>query len=370
MTFQGRVAITGAHGFLGWHLSCRLLAQHGMEAVRLGRDEFADTDTLAKALIDVDTVIHLAGVNRAQTDEQVERGNVELAQRLAAAVGDRPVHVVFANSVQAELDNPYGRGKRRAAEILGALPGTFVDVLLPNVFGEHGRPGYNSFVATFAHEVAAGRQPLVEGDRQIPLLHAQDAAQALTDAAMAACSAEHRPPGESRGISDVLDLLQEFHALYGKNGDIPDISTPFRRDLFNTYRAALWPEGYPIARTVHADQRGELIETVRTHGGVSQSYASTTRPGFVRGEHYHLRKIERFIVLSGEAEIGLRKLFSDEVITFRVSGREPVIVDMPTMWVHNLRNVGEEDVITVFWSDQLLDADSPDQYPMKVVEEA
>lgn len=366
MTNHGRVAVTGAYGFLGWHLSCRLLAQHGVHAVRLGRGDFADPVALSEALADIDTVIHIAGVNRAETDQEVETGNIDLARALDRALGERPVHLVFANSVQADLDNPYGRGKRGAAEILRARPGTFADVLLPNLFGEHGRPGYNSFVATFAHQVASGEKPTVTGDRQIPLLHAQGAAQALIEAAGRREDHESRPAGEGHGIGEVLALLDEFHELYAATGDIPDVSTSFRRDLFNTYRAALWTLGDPIRKQVHSDPRGDLIETSRAHGGVSQTYVSSTRPGFVRGEHYHLHKIERFVVFRGEAEIGLRRLFTDEVVTIRVTGREPVVVDMPTMWVHNLRNVGNEELITVFWSDQLLDPQNPDQYPMNV----
>lgn len=362
------VAITGAHGFLGWHTACRMLATRGVDPIRFGRDEVDSPERLAERLDGVDTVIHIAGVNRADSDDAVEQGNIKLAQALADGVGDRPLHIVYANSMQADLDNAYGRGKARAAEILGALPGTLANVLLPNLFGEHGRPSYNSFVATFVHEVAAGRQPTVVGDRAIPLLHAQDAADALIRATDNRADIEMRCTGEPRGISEVLELLNQFHGLYAVRGEIPDISTPFRRDLFNTYRAALFPDGYPIFPQVHADSRGELVETVRSHGGTGQAYASVTRPGQTRGEHYHLHKFERFMVIRGEAEVGLRRLYSNEVLRFRVSGTRPGFIDMPTMWVHNIRNVGDDDVITVFWSDQLLDPDKPDQYPMKVEE--
>jgi len=361
-----KVAITGAFGFLGWHTACRLLATRGVEPIRLGRADFGDSGRLATALADVDTVIHIAGVNRAEEDADVERGNVELAELLAVALGDRPLHTVFANSVQADHDSPYGRGKRRAAAVLSELPGTFADVHLPNLFGEHGRPAYNSFVATFAHEIANGRQPQVTGDRKIALLHAQDAAETLIAAAEDGGPAELRPEGEERGISEVLDLLNEFHETYGRTGEIPPVGDPFRLNLFNTYRAALWPAGHPIHPQKHEDPRGVLIETFRAHGPAGQGYVSVTKPGMIRGEHYHLKKIERFVVFRGEAEIQLRRLFSDEVVSCRVSGDAPTYLDMPTMWVHNLRNVGDEDLITVFWSDQLLDPDNPDQYPMTV----
>lgn len=362
-----KLAVTGAFGFLGWQLSCRLVATRGIEPVRLGREDFADRARLAAALADVDTVVHVAGVNRADSDDEVEEGNLALAEALRDALGDRPVHVAYADSVQADLDNPYGRGKRRARTVLESMPGTLADVVLPNLFGEHGRPAYNSFVATFAHEVASGRQPTVTGDREIPLLHAQDAAEALIAAAERREDHAVRPAGELCSISEVLALLNEFHTTYAATGELPDLSTKFRVDLFNTYRAALWPHAYPIHRPVHADNRGDLIEVFRSNGGQGQGYVSSTKPGQVRGEHYHLRKVERFVVFAGEAEIGLRRLFSDEVLTFRVSGADPAIIDMPTMWVHNIRNVGETDVITAFWSDQLLDPANPDQYPQKVV---
>ena len=361
-----KVAVTGANGFLGWHLSCRLLATRCVEPVRLGRADFAEPDRLADALADVDRVIHIAGVNRAVSDEEVEQENVDLAERLRAGLGDRPVHVVYANSIQADGDNPYGRGKRRAGEILREGPGALADVLLPNLFGEHGRPGYNSFVATFCHELVAGRRPRVTGDREIQLLHAQDAAEALIVASEQRSDQQIRPSGEPHGIDEVLEMLEVIHELYAVRGEIPDVSLPFVRDLFNTYRSCLFPERYPIHPPVHADTRGELVETIRSHGGAGQAFVSSTRPGEMRGDHYHLRKIERFMVVRGEAEISLRRLFHDEVVTFRVSGNRPGFIDMPTMWVHNIRNVGNGDVMTLFWADQLLDPQEPDQFPLKV----
>lgn len=365
-----RIAITGGRGFLGWHTACRLLATRGIEPILVDRAAFSEPDELGMRLQGADAVIHIAGVNRADTDDGVESGNAEIAESLATALGGRPVHLVFANSKQADVDNPYGRGKRRAAEILGALPGTFANILLPNLFGEHGRPGYNSFVATFADAVANDREPTVSNDRNLPLLHAQDAAEVLIGAMERAEDAVVRPTAEEHGIQEVLDTLREFHAIYPQTGEIPDLSTSFRVNLFNTYRAALWPKGYPIYPPLHADPRGELIETVRASGPAGQSYLSSTRPGRTRGEHYHLRKVERFVVFRGHAEIQLRRLFHDEVITFEVNGDKPAYLDMPTMWVHNLRNVGDDEVITAFWSDQLLDPENPDQFSMNVNREA
>jgi UDP-2-acetamido-2,6-beta-L-arabino-hexul-4-ose reductase len=369
-----KVAVTGGYGFLGWHTACCLRASHGVEPIRLGREDFASVAALIAQLAEVDSVIHIAGVNRAESDETVERGNVALAETLAAAISelDKPVDVVYANSVQAELDNPYGRGKARAGELLGeavrGAGGHFADLLLPNLFGEHGRPGYNSFVATFVHEVVAGRTPTVTGDREIPLLHAQDAAAALINAL--GTDGRTVVEGEPVRISWVLELLREFHESYSTHGEVPDISTLMRRNLFNTYRAAAFPQMWPVFAKVHSDNRGNLFETVRCHGGSGMAFMSTTLPGQKRGEHYHLHKVERFFVVKGEAEIELRRLLHDEVVTFRLSGDEPAFVDMPTLWVHNIRNIGETELVTMFWADQLLNPSSPDQYPETIVQEA
>lgn len=362
-----RMAITGGFGFLGWHLACRVRALTGVEPLRLGRTDFDQPGALEAALADIDVVVHVAGVNRAELDSDVEQGNIELAERLSHALGSRPVHVVYANSVQADGDSPYGRGKRQAAEILGKLPGTLADVRLPNLYGEHGRPHYNSFVATFCHEVANGRDPSITDDRAIPLMHAQAAAQVLLDAAHDLTADTWRPKGTAYGISQVLERIKEFHTLYAERGDLPDLSDPFARDLFNTYRSYLFPDQFPIHPALHADNRGILNETGRFHGGTSQTFVSTTLPGEVRGEHYHLHRVERFFVVQGEAEIRVRRLLHDEVVTYRLSGERPGFVDMPTLWVHNIRNVGAENVVTTFWSDQLLDTKDPDQYPEPVV---
>lgn len=367
------VAITGAYGFLGWHTACRLRAMQDVEPVRLGRDDLADPVRLAAVLASVDAVLHIAGVNRAETNDEVEQGNGAIARSVADALhaAGRSIDVVFANSVQAHQDNSYGRGKAAAAALLGeavaANGGHFADVLLPNLFGEHGRPAYNSFVATFVHAVIEGRAPTVTGDREIEVLHAQDAAARMISAIGA--NGRQVVAGQPVRISEVLARFQQIHEMYSVRAEIPDLSIPLMRNLFNTYRAAAFPGMWPIRPQVHSDPRGDLFETVRSHGGPGMSYASTTKPGQKRGEHYHLHKVERFVVVQGKAEIQLRRLLHDEVVTFRTNGQEPSIIDMPTLWVHNIRNVGDTDLVTMFWSDQLLDPENPDQFPEMIFPE-
>jgi UDP-2-acetamido-2,6-beta-L-arabino-hexul-4-ose reductase len=353
-----KIGVTGAGGFLGWHVRCRAFAA-GVESVRVDLAE-----PLPSGL---DAVVHCAGANRG-TDSEVVEGNLTAARRLVEAVqrADRPVRIVYANSVHSRGDGVYGAAKRKAAELLaGAAPGAFSDVVLPNLFGEHGRPYYNSFVATFCREVADGRQPGEVHDRGIALLPAQDAASALVGEAGAASDRNVEPAGEPVSVRAVLETLQEFASTY-RRGELPDLTGRFRTSLFHTYRSFLFPERYPIALPRRSDARGSLVECVRTGVTGGQAFVSTTVPGAVRGEHVHLRKFERFLVVDGRAEIALRRLFTDQVVRFRVDGAHPAIVDMPTMWAHNLTNVGDRPVTTFFWTNELYDPGDTDTFACPV----
>lgn len=362
-----RVLITGAAGFLGWHTRLRLHAQNQHEVSVATRENWAD---LTRLVADADAVIHVAGINRGE-DSEIEEGNIQLAQDVADAVTAtaRPVRLVYANSIQSGNGTAYGTGKERAGGVLRGLQhsgNTVVDVRLPNIFGEHGRPRYNSFVATFVHAVAAGEEPQVT-DRQLDLLHVQDAAQALIDG-LTTDAPRLDPLGAPVGVGEVLALLQDFGASYA-TGEFPDLSTPFRVRLFNCYRAALFPTHYPIMLQPHSDARGTFVETVRSRGGEGQSSFSTTVPGVTRGEHYHLEKIERFAVVSGQATIALRRMFTDKIVEFAVNGARPCAVDMPVGWVHNITNTGEDVLITQFWSHELFRPDAPDTFPHPVQQE-
>lgn len=360
-----KVVVTGADGFLGWHTRCRLRALTDHDVVAVGRQQWPD---LADHLADAQGVIHIAGVNRGK-DAEVEQGNERLASALSDAVRacEGAPQVVFANSVQAGTDSPYGAGKAAASTLLAAaaadIGAHYVDVRLPNLFGEHGRPRYNSFAATFVDAVLDQRAPEI-ADRPVDLLHAQGAAHSLIDG-LTTTEEQLNPAGTTASVHGVFDTLVNFDRLY-RSGDIPALLTALDVDLFNTLRAGHFPVGSPIAMTPRSDDRGRLVEVVRAHGGQGQTFVSTTKPGITRGEHFHLRKIERFVVLSGQARISLRKMFTAEVVSFDVDGATPVAVDMPTMWAHNITNTGHGELVTVFWTNELFDPAAPDTVPERV----
>lgn len=363
-----KIAITGAGGFLGFHL--RAAAQeYGLETVGLpvGRD--FDLEQAQAAINGVDKLIHLAAVNRG-TDAEISHGNEAFALQLQEALGkveQPPAEIIYANSIQAGNGSVYGTAKQLAADMLSQtaqqLGSRFDDIHLPNLFGEYGRPFYNSVVATFCYLIANGEPTHVQQDRKLQLLHVQDAADILLGSAPSEAIAEL---SNWETVGGVKELLQEFSTDYAA-GEFPNLATTFRRDLFNTYRSYTFPEHAPINITRHADQRGAFFEVVRSRGGTGQTSFSTTVPGITRGDHYHRRKIERFTVVAGEAEIKIRKLFSDKVFTYRVSGHEPLSVDMPTMYTHSIRNVGDETLYTAFWTNDIFDPENTDTIAEPVI---
>jgi len=360
-----RVVLTGSAGFLGWHTRARLQALTDHDVVAVAREEWSD---LEGHVAGADAIIHAAGVNRGSNAE-VEQSNIALARDVAdaARVGGSAPRIVYANSIHSGNDSPYGVGKGTASDLLAsaarAMGSGYVDVRLPNLFGEHGRPRYNSFVATFVHAVIMRETPHIT-KRPVELLHVQGAAQALIDG-LTTSKDRLDPAGTLTTVQTVFDTVQRFNDLYA-TGDVPPLLTDLDLDLFNTLRAARFPEHYPLALSPRTDDRGSLVEVVRAHGGQGQTFVSTTKPGITRGEHFHLRKVERFVVLSGQARISLRKLFSDEVVSFDVTGAAPAIVDMPTMWVHNITNTGVSELTTLFWTHELFDPASPDTFPQAV----
>ncbi|WP_235933836.1 polysaccharide biosynthesis C-terminal domain-containing protein [Agromyces humi] len=327
-----------------------------------------DLARAANAVGGAQRAIHLAGVNRG-SEADVSDGNALLAQQFAdvlLAVEEPPPVVVFANSTQSLGTSAYGAAKKRSAGVIEracARRGIrFEDVVLPNLFGEHGRPFYNSVFATFATLISEGREPTVEVDRPLVLLHAQDAADALIGEASADLVADR---ARERTVSELLADLTGIADVY-RNGEIPDVASPFDRDLFNSYRSYAFPTQLPFTMATHADERGSFAELVRARGGTSQTSVSTTHRWVTRGQHYHRRKIERFVVVSGTATIAMRRLFTDEILEYEVSGDVPHAVDMPTMWAHSITNTGTDDVLTAFWTNELFDPAHPDTIPEDV----
>lgn len=360
-----RIGVTGSNGFLGWHLRCALHANSQDVVVPAPREVFGDDRALGQFAAQCDAIVHLAALNRGD-DALIESANVDLTRRLIAALEAaqaRP-HVILSSSVHQASDTPYGRSKRLSAELLanwaarsGAI---FTNLILPNLFGECGRPHYNSVVATFCHQLARGETPHIIEDRELELVHAQRVAREIRELVSRPTAGDRLMSGTRLRVSALLSQLQEMARRYADHV-IPELATELDLELFNTYRSFLFPENYPVTPVLRADTRGRLFEAVKSERE-GQCFISTTLPGVTRGNHYHRAKIERFLVISGKALIRVRKLFSTAITEYRISGDQPQYVDMPTLHTHNITNIGQESLITLFWSNEIFDPSRPDTY--------
>jgi UDP-2-acetamido-2,6-beta-L-arabino-hexul-4-ose reductase len=360
-----KIGITGIRGLIGWHLRCHLSVRPDTQVLGADRETFADPARLKAFVADQDVILHLAGMNRGP-DEEVARVNIELTRQLIEALeGARSkAHVIFMSSIQVERGTPYGKSKQECTRLLDAWAkrnGTVATSLVfPNVFGESGKPFYNSVVSTFCHQLAHGEEPKIIQDAKLELLHTSDVARIMAQAMEEKAPGEQRIHGPIHSVSEVLARLQFHAASYGK-GIVPRFESVYDLQLFNTYRSHLFPQGYPVTPTQHTDPRGSLFEAVKSENG-GQSFISSTHPGITRGNHYHFTKVERFCVIGGQARIRIRKLHDTHVHVFDVTGDNPQFIDMPTLHTHNITNTGKGELTTLFWSNAIFDPAHPDQH--------
>ena len=366
-----KIGITGQDGFVGKHLYNTLgLFPEEFERIEFKREYFDNDEQLDDFVNRCDAIVHLAAMNRHESEEVIYKTNVMLAQKLADSLSrtGSKVHVLFSSSSQEERDNLYGRSKKEGREILAAQTlrngGNFTGLIIPNVFGPFGRPNYNSFIATFCYKLTHGEQPEIQTDGEVKLIYVGELVEEIIGRIRRnVTEKEFRVAHTSvHKVSEVLAKLNRFREEYFEKGEIPALQTVFDRQLFNTFRSYIdHASHFPVKLTKHTDPRGAFVEVIRLGIGGQCSF-STTVPGVTRGNHYHTRKIERFAVIKGKALIQLRKVGTEEVLDFMLDGTEPAYVDMPVWYTHNIKNTGDEELYTIFWIDEAFNPDDADTY--------
>lgn len=358
---MSHIALTGAGGFLGWHTRCAALSA-GIASRPFGVGDRFDRSEALSAIGGASRVIHVATAREGSGSEEASGSATCTAQVARALVTCEapPRVVVYASTNHLGDGQADSQGEARAAEVLAAaadeVGADFVYAELPTVFGEHETPFHGSLVASICHMLANGVSPTVAHNSELRLLHAQDAADLLLGLEPRSTVPENAVTG-----GEVLELLTSLAATYAM-GELPSVQTALERNLFHTFRSFALAGGATVALRPRVDQRGSLVEVVRSHGGASQFSFSTTRPGHSRANHFHRRKIERIVPVGGAALISMRRLFHDETIAVRVRAHSAVAVDVPTLWAHRVDNDGDGDLHLVFWADALLDRDNPDTH--------
>jgi len=366
-----KIGITGHRGFVGQHLYNTLtLYPHEFEIVQFHRDFFENEMKLVSFVGDCDVIVHLAAMNRHDNPQTIYHTNIKLVSKLIVALGisgNKP-HILFASSSQEERDNPYGNSKKEGRKLLrnwcsenGVV---FTGLVIPNVFGPFGVPYYNSFVATFCHQLVHNETPTIEIDGEVKLIYIHQLINILISeirnpATNPALRVSH---SDQYKVSEILSLLSLYKKQYLNEGAIPDLPTRFEIDLFNTFRSYINIEHhFPMKFVDNTDSRGNFVEIIRLNTGGQVSF-STTFPGITRGNHFHTRKIERFAVIRGKARIQLRRIGSEQVFDFYLDGNDPAYVDIPVWFTHNIKNIGQEELYTIFWINEFYDLSDPDTY--------
>jgi len=372
-----KVLVTGAKGFVGRNLVVMLGKQPDVEVV--GYDLGDSPSLLDEGLATADVIFHLAGVNRPEKIEDYATGNTGFTQKLCdqlQSIGRKPT-IIFSSSVQAVLDNPYGASKRRAEEaLLNYSKQTGARVVLfrlKNVFGKWCRPNYNSVVATFCHNIVRNL-PVSISDRanEVNLVYVDDVCKAMTEAA----GLLPKPPNHLRiaadsAYADIVplfkitlgDLVDAIHSFKDSRSSlqVPAFDNPLTARLYATYLSYLEGKDFVYSLDIKADNRGSLAEFLKSPS-FGQIFISRARPGITRGNHYHNTKAEKFCVVQGEALIRFRNIQGDEIIEYAVSGGEYRVVDIPPGYTHSIENVGDGELVTLFWANQVFDPEKPDTY--------
>lgn len=397
------ILITGADGFVGRNL--RVTLETAGTATILACDVNTPREELFCGLAVADVVVHLAGVNRPQSEKEFEEGNSGFTDLICSHLEtlNRNPAILFASSVQASLDNPYGRSKREAEERLkkfASKTGAAVTIFrFTNIFGKWCRPNYNSVVATFCHNVAHDL-PLSISDpaRELELVYIDDVVRAMVERAEGigknsnmdrqdeqdkevgfsppelsciSCKSMLKPclvlitypdisPVHRITLGALAETIRSFRASR-TTLVLPDVGDRFIHALYSTYLSYLEPDDFGYGLNTRTDDRGALAEFIRTRSA-GQMFVSRTHPGITRGQHFHHTKTEKFLVLEGEAVIRFRRVQGVEITERKVSGKQWEVVDIPPGYAHSIENVGKTELVTLFWASEPFDPDKPDTY--------
>ena len=389
MDLNTPILITGAGGFIGKNLVATLKTAGYTDLMLFERDD--PPETLAEYAARAGFVYHLAGINRPKDPSEFYTGNAGLTDTMLSLLetSGNACPVLVTSSIQAALDNDYGKSKKQAEDAIfehGKRTGAPVYVFrMEGVFGKWCRPNYNSVVATFCHNIAHGLPIQVrDPGYELPLVYIDDVVACILDAMEQGEVVRDEGgicrihPVHRTTLGALADTIEGFAKARGGaaaralgTDGLPTLAVPelaagsFEKKLYSTYLSYLPEDDFAYDLNMHCDNRGSFTEFLRTpeRGQVS---VNISKPGIVKGNHWHHTKNEKFLVVKGEGIIRFRQIFSDQVIEYRVSGEKLQVVDIPCGYTHNIENVGDGEMVTVMWANEAFDPEHPDTFAMQV----
>lgn len=365
-----KVLVTGAKGFIGKNLVLELKNRKTFEVFECDVD--TTEEQLAQFAKECEFVFHLAGVNRPQRTEEFMEGNYGFTTKLLEILqkNGNVSPILMSSSIQAKLDNDYGKSKKAGEDYIldyGSNNSIATYVFrLPNVYGKWCRPNYNSAIATFCNNIARGLEIKVN-DRStlLTVVYIDDVVNAFIDAADGVVTRDDdgycKVPVEDKiTLGEIVDTLYSFKDSR-KTLSVANMNRGVIKKLYSTYLSYLPEDEFAYDLRMNADARGSFTEFLRTDGQ-GQVSINISKPHIVKGNHWHHTKNEKFLVVKGTGVIRFRKIGTDKVIEYPVSGDKLQVVDIPCGYTHNIENVGDDDMVTVMWANEPFDKDRPDTF--------
>tara|TARA_Y100000768_G_scaffold388823_1_gene387551 strand:- start:1754 stop:2881 length:1128 start_codon:yes stop_codon:yes gene_type:complete len=366
------VGITGSNGFIGTHLVNFFSKISKVSFIQIFKDDF-NNHKLHEKVSKCDVIIHLAGLNRHNDSNVIFDTNIDLTKKLITALkkSQKTKHLIFSSSTQESRANSYGKSKRKSQELFSKWAETnskyFTNLLIPNVFGPYCKPHYNSVISTFSFQLINNINPSIINDNDLELVYVQNLVIEFDKITRDKLNRSKFSDqinikfDKQIQVSKILEKLKKFKKNYIDNGIIPNLTNEFDKNLFITFSSYLDDNFFPRYFDVHEDNRGSFSEVVRSKSKGQFSY-SITKSGVIRGEHFHTRKIERFIVISGKAEIKIRRVNEKKIKKFLIDDSRPSYIDIPVWSTHNIKNIGNNDLITLFWINEHYDEEDHDTF--------
>lgn len=371
-----KLLITGAKGFVGKNLIAELKNQGFTDLLECDID--TTSDELDEFARDCNFVFHLAGVNRPEKQEDFMNGNFGFTSELLAKLQkyNNKAPLLISSSIQAALDNPYGQSKKAGEDLIfayGKENNVPVYVYrLPNVFGKWSRPNYNSAVATFCNNIA-NDLPIQVNDpnAQMKLVYVDDVVSSFIDKLKNEKTKiaeyeyfEEVTPVHEIKLGEIVELIQLFKESRNTL-QVPNLGDAFTKKLYSTYLSFLPQDKFSYPLKMNVDNRGSFTEFLKSpeRGQVS---INISKPCIVKGQHWHHTKNEKFLVVSGNGVIRFRKIDSDEIIEYFVSSEKLEVVDIPVGYTHNIENLGNTEMVTVMWVNEIFDKEKPDTFWLEV----
>jgi len=366
-----KVLITGSNGFIAKNLIEHLKRYEDIDLYLFSKKD--SLNLLEAYITEVDFIYHLAGVNRPNNMQEFYSGNSMLTKVIINALmqANKAIPIVLSSSIQIELDNDYGKSKLEAEHLIldyaRVMKAKVYIYRLPNVFGKWAKPNYNSVISTWCYNISHGLDIQVKDrDIELKLVYIDDVVKSFIE------QLEHKGNSNyckvetvyKKTLGEIEELLYQFKTNR-KTLIIPRVGSGFTRALYATYLSYLPINDFSYELKGNQDTRGAFYEVLKTVDS-GQFSLSTTAPGVKRGSHYHHTKTEKFLVVKGQALIEFRHIVTNEKVNYKVSDEKMEIVEMIPGYTHNIKNIGDEEMILFLWANENYDDKNPDTYFLEV----